>query len=335
MPSNRIDVVGVGSPIVDVIANVSDDFLDRSKFLKGSVSLVEEDEFAALYSNVETSREMAGGTVANTLMGIASFGGRAHFIGKLAIDERGSRFRSELTGAGIDLTSVPSTAHCTGHCLILVTPDGQRTMLTRLGCSIDLGPNDIERDVIERSKITYLEGYLWPSVSARQALFEAATLARMAGRMTAMNLPSPPLVAQYRQSFLEFIASYVDIVFGNQEEVEAFSEEVDFAKAVALCRRYAKVVAVTRGAMGATVMAQQHVWTIDPAPVASIVDTTGAGDFFAAGFLFGIAKGLILPECGRLGAIAAAEVIGYIGARSPTVLSSLIPLDMRHSFGNE
>ncbi len=321
--TDRYDVAAIGNAIVDVISPVDDAFLAGEGLTKGSMQLTDEARGVELYGRMAPGIETSGGSAANTVAGVASLGGQAAFLGKVAGDQLGSVFAHDMRAIGAGFETAPlEGGPATGRCLVNVTPDGQRTMCTYLGASSELAPADIDADVIEGAKIVYLEGYLFDPSEARRAFAKAAGLARAAGRLIAITLSDRFVVDRHRGALMEFIADQVDLVFANEEEVTALFE-TDFGAAVAALRERAKIAAVTRSEKGSVVFDYDATHEIPAFPVEKVVDTTGAGDQYAAGFLFGLARDRPLDWCGRLGSLAAAEVIAHYGPRPQVSLKEL------------
>jgi sugar/nucleoside kinase (ribokinase family) len=301
---------------VDILVDVEDTFLAEHGLAKGTMTLVDAGVAEKLYSLVEDGVECSGGSAANTVVGLASVGGSGAYIGKVRDDGLGRVFAGDMAAAGIDFPVVPATAGPpSGRCLVLVTPDAQRTMQTCLGISAELSARDLDRDAIEGSQVTYLEGYLWDPPGAKQAMLEAARMSRAKRRQVSLTLSDPFCVDRHREEFLALIDEHVDILFANEVEILSMFHSEDFDEAVRSIRDRVQVAAITRGPRGAVVLSGPETHVIDAEPVATVVDTTGAGDLFAAGFLYGITRGRGLAECGRYGCIAAAEIISHHGAR--------------------
>ena len=320
----ELDVVGIGNALVDVLTRADEGFLARRGLVKGTMRLVDEAHARDLYEAMGPGVEMSGGSAANTVVGVASFGGRAHYVGKVRDDQLGEVFGHDLraTGVGYDTTRAmegPST----GRCLILVTPDAQRTMSTFLGASVRLGPGDLDKDLIARGKILYLEGYLFDPPEAQEAFRSAAALAHAAGRRVSLTLSDPFCVDRHRAAFLDLVEHHVDILFANEAEICALYEVRDFEAALARVRGHCEIAALTRSARGSVIVGDGQVHIVAAHPVEAVVDTTGAGDLYAAGVLYGLSRGLDLPTCGRLGSLAAAEVISHVGARPMVPLAQL------------
>jgi len=317
------DVAAIGNAIVDVIAPATDAFLEAEGLVKGSMQLVDEMQATRLYKKMAQAIEASGGSAANTIAGVASLGGKAAYMGKVAADQLGSVFVHDIWAVGAHYQTQPlRVGPSTARCLINVTPDGQRTMCTYLGASTRFAPFDVDQATIEGAKIVYLEGYLFDPDEARRAFAKAAGLARGAGRQIALTLSDSFVVERHRGALMEFIEDQVDILFANEAEITALFE-TDFDAAVKEVRKHAKIAAVTRGEQGSVIVSGKKTHKIDAAPVEKVVDTTGAGDQYAAGFLFGLSQGRPLDECGRLGALAAAEVISHYGPRPQVSLKEL------------
>jgi sugar/nucleoside kinase (ribokinase family) len=318
------DVVGIGSAIVDIIAKCDDDFITRQNLQKGSMRLIDAAEADRLYGEMGPAVETSGGTVPNTCAGVASFGGRAAFIGKVARDQFGDVFAHDIRAIGVTFETEPAENSApTARCMILVTPDGERTMNTFLGAATELTSREIDPELIRSAKTLYLEGYTFDQPQAKEAFYEAAATARNAGVTVAISLSDPFCVDRHRQDFLNFIKRSVDLTFANESEVLSLYETTDFDEA---CRRFSadcKLTAVTRSSKGSVVLSGDQRIVIEAEPVARVIDTTGAGDLYAAGFLYGYARGLDLATCGRLGSLAAAEIISHIGPRPEISLASL------------
>jgi sugar/nucleoside kinase (ribokinase family) len=319
-----IDVVGIGNALVDVLSHESEEFLRGQGLLKGSMHLIDEARARQLYDAMGPGIEISGGSAANTVVGVASFGGRAHYVGKVRDDQLGQVFGHDLraTGVGYDTLAAVSGPP-TGRCLILITPDAQRTMNTFLGASVLLGPDDIDERLIRRGRILYLEGYLFDPPGAQEAFRVAAGMAHAAGRKVSLTLSDPFCVDRHRRAFLELVEHHVDVLFANDAEIRSLYEVDDFDAALERVRRHCEVAALTRGPRGSIVVGDGRVHVIDPHPVDTLVDTTGAGDLYAAGFLFGLSRDLDLGSCGRLGSLAASEVISHLGARPAVPLAQL------------
>ena len=319
------DVVGIGNAIVDTIARCDDRFLVRHGYRKGSMQLVDAAAVSRLYADMGPAKEISGGSVANTMVGVTSFGGRAGFIGKTADDRFGHVFGHDIRAAGVTFTTSPAAkgSEPTGRCLVLVTPDGQRTMSTFLGVSPQLGGGEVDAELIGSARIVYLEGYLFDRPEAKAAFRQAAEIAAKAGRQVALSLSDPFCVDRHRPEFLELIRANVDILFANEAEITSLYQANSFDEAAGRAQGDTKLAALTRSEKGSVILSDGKAVAIPAAPVSQVVDTTGAGDLYAAGFLFGIATGRTIEAAGRLGSLAAAEVISHIGARPESKLQDL------------
>jgi sugar/nucleoside kinase (ribokinase family) len=325
MTSIRYDVLGLGNAIVDVLARTDDDFLLRQAMRKGSMSLIDEARAAEIYDAMGPTIEISGGSAANTIVGAASFGARAAFIGRVKDDSFGNVFAHDIRAAGVAFDTAPSSdGPSTGRCYVLVTPDGERTMHTFLGAAQDLHPRDIDEDAVASAAITYLEGYLWDPPHAKEAFRKAAAVAHEAKRLVALSLSDAFCVDRWRDEFLHLLRSgTVDLLFCNESELHSLYQTADFDTAVAALRSDTRRAVVTRGVNGCIVVEGRQTTEAPAFPVETVVDTTGAGDLFAAGFLFGTARELGDDRAARLGALAAAEVISHLGARPERSLSPL------------
>jgi sugar/nucleoside kinase (ribokinase family) len=322
----RFDLVCVGNAIVDVIAHADEAFLADHEMTKGTMQLVDDDVAHALYAAMPPGIEASGGSAANTAAGVASLGGRVAFVGKVADDQLGEVFAHDLRATGVtyDTAAGPSEGPATARCLILVTEDAQRTMNTFLGVSALIGPDDVDGDVVAVATSLYCEGYLWDQPSAKAAIVAAMEAARSAGTEVAFTLSDPFCVERHREDFLELAAGHVDVLFANEHEICSLYEVDDVHEAARRVAGHVEVACITRSAHGCMlVSSDERVVAVPAVPVATVVDTTGAGDLFAAGFLHGRANGRSLEACGRLGALCAAEVIAHVGARPETSLADL------------
>jgi len=325
MTDATIDVLGIGNAIVDVLAETAESFLESRGLVKGSMNLIDAGTAEDLYGQMGPAVECSGGSAANTVTGVASFGGSAAYIGKVGDDGLGRVFRNEIRGAGVAFDTPPLADDTpTARCLVLVTPDGQRTMQTFLGASALLTPADVDPDRVRASRVTYLEGYLWDPPPAKQAFLEAARIAHEAGRKVALSLSDSFCVERHRDEFRELVDRHVDLLFANEAEIVSLYESAGFDEAVDAVRGRCEVAVLTRGADGSVVIAGPDRIDVGAEPVERVVDTTGAGDLFASGFLFGWTGGRDLAECARLGGLAAAEIIGHYGARPRVPLLDLV-----------
>ena len=324
MSETKYDVCGIGNAIVDVITQTDDAFLAEHGLNKGAMTLLSQDEATRLYGLMGSGIESSGGSAGNTMAGIASLGGKGAYIGKVADDDLGEVFIHDIRAIGVDFHTNPATdSKPTARCLILVTPDAQRTMNTYLGACVDLGPADIDEAVVKSSKVTYLEGYLWDPPQAKEAFLKAAQLAHDAGRKVALSLSDAFCVERHRDSFKDLVNGHIDILFANEAEILSLYQTDSFDEAVRQVKTQVDVAALTRGATGSVIVSGADVLEVAAEPVAKVVDTTGAGDLYAAGFLYGYTHGRPVADWGRLGAIAAAEVISHYGARPEKSLATL------------
>jgi adenosine kinase len=317
MAATRYDVLGIGNAIVDVLARTEDDFLVQQNMPKGSMSLIDEGRAKSIYDAMGPTTKASGGSAANTIAGVASFGGRAAFVGKVKDDELGKAFTHDIRAIGVAYNTPPAKdGPATASCYIFVTPDGERTMNTFLGAAQNLSPSDVMDDEVASAAITYLEGYLWDPKDAKEAFRKAAKVAHGAERTVALTLSDSFCVDRYRAEFLDLIKrGTVDLLFANEHELKSLYETGDFDAALELLKKDARLGVVTRSEKGAVVVGAGKMESVSVFPVERVVDATGAGDLFAAGFLHGYARGLPHADSARLGALAAAEVISHIGAR--------------------
>lgn len=329
MADQVIDVVGIGNAIVDVLAQADEAFLAAQSLPKGTMTLIDGSRAEELYGVMGPGRETSGGSAANTLAGLASLGGRGAFIGKVRNDQLGGIFRHDIRASGVAFDTLPATSGApTARCLIFVTPDAQRTMCTYLGACVELGPEHIDEALIARAQVTYLEGYLWDPPGAKEAFVKAARIAHESGRKVALSLSDPFCVERHRAEFRDLVDGHVDILFANEVEIGALYESDSFDGSLQAVRGRCDLAVLTRSEKGAVILAGDEVHVVDAEKVARLVDTTGAGDLYAAGFLHGYCQGLAPYDCGRIGAIAAAEVISHYGARPETPLKVLVAREM-------
>jgi sugar/nucleoside kinase (ribokinase family) len=325
MTSAAYDVLGIGNAIVDVLSRADDGFLSKHGLVKGSMMLIDEQRAETLYAAMGPGVEVSGGSCGNTMAGVASFGGRGAYIGKVRDDQLGQVFGHDLKSIGVSFDTQSATSGpATARCLILVTPDAQRTMNTYLGACTGLGPNDIDTKLVGSAHVTYVEGYLWDAPEAKKAVLKAVDAAHAAGRQVSITLSDSFCVNRYREEFRDLVRNKVDILFGNEAEIKALYEVETFEEALEATRKDAKIAALTRSEKGSVVIKSSETYAVPAARVGKIVDTTGAGDLYASGFLFGLTQGKPLAECARLGGIAAAEVISHVGARPEQALRGLI-----------
>lgn len=319
-----LDVVGVGNALVDVISLEQDDFIERHQLSKGAMTLIEPERAEALYAAMGPGIEMSGGSAANTMAGLASLGGRGGFIGRVRDDQLGTVFAHDIRAVGVEFPGAAATSgQPTGRCLIVVTPDGERTMNTLLGAASELDPSDVDEAFLARAAVTYLEGYLFDREAAGEAFHKAARAAHAADRLVALTLSDSFCVERFLEPFRTLVSDQIDVLFGNDDELRLLFETDDLDAAMVEAEKHCRIIAITRGAEGAIVSTGGRRIMVEAQPVSRVIDTTGAGDLFAAGFLYGLTRGLDPETCGKLGAIAAAEVISHVGARPETVLAGL------------
>lgn len=321
----RFDVVGIGNALVDVIAPAAEDFLDDHGLVKGAMTLIETERAVELYAALDRAVEMSGGSAANTACGIASCGGRAAYIGKVNGDDLGDVFGHDMRAVGVTFRR-PDGAHDlpTGRCVIVVTPDAERTMNTYLGVSSELGVDDLDESAIADSHVLYMEGYLFDRDHAKAAFRRAAEVAHDHGRLVSLTLSDSFCVDRHRTDFRALVQDRVDLLFGNRDELLSLYELDSFDDAVAALRAECTLAAITVGADGCVIVTPDELVHVPAVDVERVIDTTGAGDLFAAGFLHGLTQGLDLATCGRFGSIAAAEVIGHVGPRPLVELRNLL-----------
>jgi sugar/nucleoside kinase (ribokinase family) len=320
---SRFDVVALGNALVDVLAYADDDFVARTGVQPGAMTMVDAVRSDEIYAEMGPATEISGGSAANTAAGVASFGGRAAYIGRVSDDAFGKVFSHDLRSIGVHFDSPSATTGApTGRCLVIVTPDAQRTMCTFLGAGAELDESYVDEALIASSAVTYLEGYVWDPPAAKKAVRRAAAVAHQADQRVALTLSDPFCVERHREEFLELIEGHVDILFANEHEITMLYEVDTFDEALHRVRGHCEIAALTRGPHGSVVVAGDDVHVIDAHPV-EVVDTTGAGDLYAAGFLYGLTHGHALATCGRLASLAAAEVISHLGARPAEVLAEL------------
>ena len=325
MTSAKYDVLGIGNAIFDILVRTDESFLAAHGMTKGGMALIDEARAASIYRDMGPATEMSGGSAANTIVGVANLGARAAYVGKVKDDQIGSLYTHDIRAAGVAFETKPAAdGPATGCSYILVTPDGERTMNTYLGAAQELTPSDIDAAQVAASAIVYLEGYLWDPKNAKDAFMKASTIAHDAGRQVALTLSDSFCVDRYRGEFLDLMrGGTVDLVFANEAELHSLYQTADFDTALTQLRVDAKLGVVTRSEKGCVVASKDGVIAVPAFPIDKMVDTTGAGDLFAAGFLFGLVRGAGHENSGRLGALAAAEIIQHIGARPQTSLKEL------------
>ncbi|MEQ9111917.1 MAG: adenosine kinase [Rhodospirillaceae bacterium] len=324
MSEARFDVVGIGSAIVDILAHTVDSFLSNHDATKGTMLWVEEDQSEALYKEIGPAIEASGGSAANTMAGIASFGGKPAFIGKTKQDQLGAIFAHDIRAVGVHYETEPlKDGLASARCIILVTPDAQRTMFTYLGASGSLSASDMDADLIAASKVLYIEGYQWDLPETKKAIIEACKVVGRAGGKVALTLSDPFVVERHRNDLFDLVNEHVDILFANEQEITTLFRSNSFDEAVEAIDGRVEIAALTRGEDGAVTVTKDKLIQTPAAPVKKVVDTTGAGDLYAAGFLFGYTRGDDLKMCASLGALAAGEVISHMGARPEISLKDL------------
>lgn len=324
MDEVKFDLLGIGNAMVDVVAQVDNTFLSRYDMLKGTMILVDAEQADVVYAAMPPGEESSGGSAGNTCAVAAALGARVAYLGKVAMDQLGAVFRHDISAAGVHFPSAPLIGGApTARCLVLVTPDGQRTMNTYLGACVSFGEADVDEALVADSAITYLEGYLFDPPAAQAAFRRAAATAHAAGRQVALSLSDAFCVDRHRAAFRDLVANEVDILFANESEITSLYEENTFEVAVEAVRRDVALAALTRSEAGSVIVRGTETVEVAAEPT-RVVDTTGAGDAYAAGFLAGLTAGRSLPVCGRMGAIAAAEVISHYGARPEADLKRLI-----------
>ncbi|MFA7276400.1 MAG: adenosine kinase [Pseudobdellovibrionaceae bacterium] len=326
--TSRYGVTAIGNAIVDILAPASDELVNSQAAFgmhRGAMNLIDAPRAAEIYAMMGAATEVSGGSAANTMAGFASFGGKGAFIGKVADDQMGRIFRHDMQAGGVTFRTPPAQNHLpTAQCLILVTPDSQRTMNTFLGISTKLAPADVDEDLISSSRVTYLEGYLFDEIDAKAAYRKASELVKKHDRRIALTLSDTFCVQRHHADFLNLVDHHVDILFANEAELLELTglKEIDYA--VSAIRDKCPISVVTRGKNGSYIVTKDTTYKIDAIPPQQLIDTTGAGDAYAAGFLFGLTEGLPLPECGRLGSLAASEVISHLGPRPMVSLKTLV-----------
>jgi sugar/nucleoside kinase (ribokinase family) len=321
----QYDVVGIGNAIVDVLSHSDHGFLETHGLPKGGMTLIDSETADRVYGAMGPAVEVSGGSVANTMAALAMLGSRAAYIGKVRDDDFGRVFAHDIRAAGVAFDSTPATVGPpTARCHVLVTADAERTMATHLGACLDLGPEDIDPALIAASRVSYLEGYIWDPPRAKEALRMAIRVAKENSRTVALSLSDPFCVGRHREEWRDLVEGPIDIVFANEDEMRALYEEDDLERAVARVRGRCPLAVVTRSEKGSLVVTADEVHEVPAQAVDRLIDTTGAGDMFAAGFLFGLTEGMPLADCARAGAAAAAEVISHFGARPETDLRPLV-----------
>ena len=325
MAETQYDVTGIGNAIVDVLTQADDAFIADHGLEKGAMTLIDTETAEKIYGDMGSAVEVSGGSAANTIAGLANLGARSAYIGKVAKDQLGEVFAHDIRAAGVNFDTPPLEGDATtARSMILVTPDAERTMNTYLGACVELGPEDVPDELIAASEVVYLEGYLYDPPRAKEAFLKAAKVAEAAGRKVALSLSDPFCVERYRAEFLELLEGHVNILFANEDEITSLYQVENFDDALQHVRGHCDIAALTRSANGSVVVAGDEVHVVDAETVTNVVDTTGAGDSYAAGFLYGLSRGDDLATAARIGGILAAEIISHYGARSESNLKELV-----------
>jgi sugar/nucleoside kinase (ribokinase family) len=325
MAETQYDVTGIGNAIVDVLTQADDAFIADHGLEKGAMTLIDTETAEKIYGDMGSAVEVSGGSAANTIAGLANLGARSAYIGKVAKDQLGEVFAHDIRAAGVNFDPPPLEGDATtARSMILVTPDAERTMQTYLGACVELGPEDVPDELIAASEVVYLEGYLYDPPRAKEAFLKAAKVAEAAGRKVALSLSDPFCVERYRAEFLELLEGHVNILFANEDEITSLYQVENFDDALQHVRGHCDIAALTRSANGSVVVAGDEVHVVDAETVTNVVDTTGAGDSYAAGFLYGLSRGDDLATAARIGGILAAEIISHYGARSESNLKELV-----------
>ena len=325
MAETQYDVTGIGNAIVDVLTQADDAFIADHGLEKGAMTLIDTETAEKIYGDMGSAVEVSGGSAANTIAGLANLGARSAYIGKVAKAQLGEVFAHDIRAAGVNFDTPPLEGDATtARSMILVTPDAERTMQTYLGACVELGPEDVPDELIAASEVVYLEGYLYDPPRAKEAFLKAAKVAEAAGRKVALSLSDPFCVERYRAEFLELLEGHVNILFANEDEITSLYQVENFDDALQHVRGHCDIAALTRSANGSVVVAGDEVHVVDAETVTNVVDTTGAGDSYAAGFLYGLSRGDDLATAARIGGILAAEIISHYGARSESNLKELV-----------
>lgn len=320
----ELAVTGIGNAIVDQLSFADDDFVAAEGFTKGSMSLIDAARALLLSTRLSAPKLSSGGSAANTIAGLSSLGSLTGYIGKVGKDDLGRVFQAEMQALGVAFATQPSNTETpTARCIVLVTPDAQRTMCTYLGACVELSPSDIDIELIQRSRVTYLEGYLWDPPQAKEAFLVAAKAAHAHGRLVSLSLSDSFCVSRHRDSFLELVENHVDVLFANESELLSLYPAADVAQSMAIAKDKCRITAVTCGAKGCLVASEGQVMAVPAEAASQVIDTTGAGDLFAAGFLHGLSTGRSTEDCAVLGGLCAAEVISHFGARPECSLAEL------------
>jgi len=326
----RFDLLGIGNSVVDILYEVSDEFITKNKLDKGVMTLIDENKAEEFYSSFQKGIEIAGGSVANTTVGFASLSGKPAFIGKIRNDNLGESFSKSLLDIGVFYKTKPtSQGPGTARCFIFVTPDAQRTMNTYIGACSLLNPKDIDEKLVQNSNITYLEGYCWEEQLAKESLIKAAEIAHKSGNKVSLTLSDPFCVERHRNEFKDLIKKHIDILFANEIEIKKLYETDNFNESAKEISSITEIAALTRGENGAKIYNDKKVTDIKPKIFNKVVDTTGAGDLFAAGFLYGLSKKFSILESGNIASISAGEIISHFGAKPETNLKDLLSKELK------
>ncbi len=325
MSDLRFDTTCIGNAIVDVISKVEDKFLEEENLVKNSMNLIDEDRAEQLYSRMGAAVEISGGSAGNTAAGVASLGGRSNYIGKVKNDQLGAIFAHDIRAMGVNFdTQMAEGGPATARSFILVTPDAHRTMNTYLGACVELGPDDIDPAVIAASQVTYMEGYLWDPEGGKAAFRKAAEISHEADQRVSLTLSDSFCVDRFRDEFKDFISGGVDILFANEDEIKSLYQTDDISAAIEAVRSQVEIACITRSADGSLIVEGDNTVEVAADTTVDVIDTTGAGDLYAAGFLYGFTNGRSLAESGAIASLAAAEVISHVGARPEKDLKELI-----------
>ncbi len=333
--NHSIDVVGIGNAIVDVIIKTEDSYINKLNLNKGSMTLIDEKKAEELYKSIDGGIQSSGGSVANTLACISQLGGKAGFIGRVSNDKLGKIFTDEISKSGAIFQTPPSTqGPSTARCLIFVTPDAQRTMCTFLGASVLLDPLDLDLSLVGKAKILYLEGYLWDNPSAKKAFIKAAEVSKKSGKKVALSLSDSFCVERHRESFLNLIEEYIDILFANESEIKSLYQNLDLDFAINKIRDKCELIAITRGNNGSVLLSKGKKIIINPFILGEAIDTTGAGDLYAGGLLKGLTNGLSPHKSAMMGSICAGHIVTQLGSRSNTSLQEIVKKNLDHEVNN-